>query len=526
LEAKGENFDWDAMIPPPVPDFQNFFSAPMMSQWFIEHPETTPPGGDFAAQFNYNYPKAEVQVAELIIVPPGDHPADARQTDTIIRYDDPASHDRAKEAIQNYIGPFACGFQGADVFVAKLPNLNQGQLPRIVLEASPKPDAGDLTFFLSHGPPGSMLLTPDGTNSFRVETSFCLASDYLNWSDHFAFSFGLIRDALNRPYARMDGNYSYPPTIPIPNFVAIRALIQTLAQRAQCYMLLGQPDKALQELTFLHDSCHMLEGAPTGKPMTLVSAMINVAVTGVYADAIADGFQLHVWKEPQLAGLQNQLADINLGPYLKEAYHDEEASMVRITEMMINQYGGKRDPSASLWQRMKHVGYAVPMRGFFDLNLVNVIKLEQPTVEIIDTTNKVVLMEKVAEAQQGVDELEHESEWQTIPYKLMAMIAVPNFSGAVKVFAFNQTKVDEEQIVCALERYRLAHNQYPETLNALVPQFIGSTNKIPHDIMGGQPLKYHRSDDGRFVLYSVGWNETDDGGQFSSLDYTKGDWVW
>jgi len=64
-------------------------------------------------------------------------------------------------------------------------------------------------------------------------------------------------------------------------------------------------------------------------------------------------------------------------------------------------------------------------------------------------------------------------------------------------------------------------------LYALAPQFI---EKIPHDIIGGQPLHYRRTEEGKFLLYSVGWNETDDGGldllQKNSFDYTKGDWVW
>ena len=105
----------------------------------------------------------------------------------------------------------------------------------------------------------------------------------------------------------MDGDYSQPYEIPIPNFVTVRAVAQMLAQRAQCYLLLGQPDKALEELTLMHDLCRLLEGAPTGKPMTLVAAMINVAVTGLYVDTIAEGFQWHAWQEPQLAALQEQL---------------------------------------------------------------------------------------------------------------------------------------------------------------------------------------------------------------------------
>jgi hypothetical protein len=88
--------------------------------------------------------------------------------------------------------------------------------------------------------------------------------------------------------------------------------------------------------------------------------------------------------------------------------------------------------------------------------------------------------------------------------------------------ARNQTLANEAFVACGLERYRLAHGQYPETLEALVPQFA---EKLPHDIIGGQPLKYRRTADSQFVLYSVGWNETDDGG-VPGKTIPEGDWVW
>ncbi len=83
-------------------------------------------------------------------------------------------------------------------------------------------------------------------------------------------------------------------------------------------------------------------------------------------------------------------------------------------------------------------------------------------------------------------------------------------------------------IACALERYHLTQGDYPETLDALAPQLI---NNVPHDIIGGKPLLYRRISGKTFTLYSVGWNETDDGGQvglskYGSLDRNTGDWVW
>jgi hypothetical protein len=99
----------------------------------------------------------------------------------------------------------------------------------------------------------------------------------------------------------------------------------------------------------------------------------------------------------------------------------------------------------------------------------------------------------------------------------------PPLSKAAEKFAYAQSSVDLTRTAIALERYRLAHGDYPGTLDALVPQFI---EKLPHDIIGGKPLIYRTTADSKFLLYSIGWNETDDGGQDGGTGFAKGDWVW
>ncbi len=61
----------------------------------------------------------------------------------------------------------------------------------------------------------------------------------------------------------------------------------------------------------------------------------------------------------------------------------------------------------------------------------------------------------------------------------------------VKKFAYAQSSVDLARTAIALERYRLAHGDYPESLDALAPQFI---EKVPHDVIGGGPLHYRRTE--------------------------------
>jgi hypothetical protein len=86
----------------------------------------------------------------------------------------------------------------------------------------------------------------------------------------------------------------------------------------------------------------------------------------------------------------------------------------------------------------------------------------------------------------------------------------------------------------ALKRYELQHHQLPNTLDELIPEFLKS---IPTDYMDGQPLRYRRNGDGTFLLYSVGENGLDDGGNPAFLKYVQSsnyywqnseaiDWVW
>ena len=333
------------------------------------------------------------------------------------------------------------------------------------------------------------------------------AKDYLTWSDQFKPDFDSIRDALKRPYARMDGDYSLSFEMPTINFVVVRAISQTLAQRANCYLLLGQPEKALDELTLLHDLCRLLESKPTGKPITLVSAMINIAVSGLYAETIANGLQMKAWREPQLIALQEQLRQMDMSPALIESIREERAGECHFIEM-------------NFIAKIQQIKNPKIICGWFYQNMVTIARLDQEAIDSVDLTNNFILPKRVDKTQSEIDALGKHFR----PSTFFAEIVVPNLAKAFETLARNQTTVDEAQIVCALERFRHAHGEYPNTLDALAPQFI---EKLPHDIIGGQPLHYRRTDDGKFLLYSVGWNETDDGGLPGTLsDVKSGDWVW
>jgi type II secretory pathway pseudopilin PulG len=238
---------------------------------------------------------------------------------------------------------------------------------------------------------------------------------------------------------------------------------------------------------------------------------------------------LHAWREPQLAAIQEQLGQINLPPLLAEGMRTERTGLCRTIqiELAARAKNGSRNPEAGVWQKVFNPDsrrWPLMPRGWFDQNLVTIAELGQKRIDSLDLTNHLVMVKRVNAWEKEVKRLGDHFR----PYSWVAAIASPNFARAFQTVAENQTRADEALIACALERYRLAYGQYPETLAALAPQFL---KKIPGDIINGQPLKYRRTADGQFALYSIGWDETDDDGspalkRFGSMEPAKGDWVW
>jgi hypothetical protein len=84
--------------------------------------------------------------------------------------------------------------------------------------------------------------------------------------------------------------------------------------------------------------------------------------------------------------------------------------------------------------------------------------------------------------------------------------------------SFAQTAVNQAIIACALERYRLARGDYPETLEQLRPDYL---DRIPSDIVRGRPIVYQRIEKESYILRGAGAN-----GIIDSAKAPSDDWLW
>ncbi|HTB83402.1 MAG TPA: hypothetical protein VK742_07105 [Candidatus Sulfotelmatobacter sp.] len=89
-------------------------------------------------------------------------------------------------------------------------------------------------------------------------------------------------------------------------------------------------------------------------------------------------------------------------------------------------------------------------------------------------------------------------------------------------------------VAIALKRYQLKHGAWPQTLGELAPELFPT---VPIDPYDGKPLRYHPNPDGTYLLYCVGEDGVDDGGDPSvpasvttAIFYWQNakarDWVW
>ncbi len=95
-----------------------------------------------------------------------------------------------------------------------------------------------------------------------------------------------------------------------------------------------------------------------------------------------------------------------------------------------------------------------------------------------------------------------------VRYTLTALL-LPAMSAALDAAARGNAMNDAVMTAIAIKRYRRDRGQIPKDLEQLVPDFL---KQVPTDPIDGKPLRYVVKDS-EYLLYSVGKNGVDDGGQ-------------
>jgi hypothetical protein len=366
--------------------------------------------------------------------------------------------------------------------------------------------------------------TPEGkTNGFPVAAQpQTPAADVLLALSVYDPALEQFRQASLRPHARMPLSYERgfeDAGSWLPALAAEKRWAQFLQLRTLADLQAGQSQAGLEDTKLFLRVIDSLRDQPY-----LISHLVRMAMWAIAVQPVYEGLAQHRWNDAELAtleaalGKEDFLADFQMAMRGERTCAIFEFERQRLTRRLVTP--GGIDGTEMVTNNLT----LMPSAYFYQNELAFARLYEKFILPMVDLTNRTVSL-----AAFRANETEHKAMRKHVsPYTMQALMLLPDVSKSVQKFAIMQGQVDLIRTACALERYRLAHGEYPAALDALSPQFIES---VPHDLINGQPLHYRRADDGKFVLYSVGWNESDDGGtnafnKNGRIVWQEGDWVW
>jgi hypothetical protein len=335
-----------------------------------------------------------------------------------------------------------------------------------------------------------------------------------------------LRQASQRPESRFPLEYAKdnPAAILLPHLAALKQCSQVLQLRAIAELQNHQADRALDDVKLILRLIDSIRSEPT-----LISQLVRTAILQNALQPVWEGSTEHQWSDAQLVVLDQKLSGLDFLVDYKLAMHGEMAFQDGILrylrqhpDQFANLNGDGQDSNIDIFGKV--FLHLIPSGWFYQNQLHCARPIEKFYLPVADVQLRTMDPTLVRQAGAVVaKECKHIG-----PYDIMECMLMPALGNAAERFAYAQNSVDLARVACALERHRMARGQYPESLKALVPQYL---DPLPHDVIGGAQLIYHSGADGTFQLYSIGWNQTDDGGvsvfrKDGRVDIDKGDWTW
>ena len=337
----------------------------------------------------------------------------------------------------------------------------------------------------------------------------------------YAADMATLSNDVRRPHSRFDIRYENGFTAMLPHLSGLKQAASLFSLRASARLAKGDTEGALCDTVTTIRLAESLANEPL-----LISQLVRVAILQIGMQPFWDGVVDHKWSAAHLARLREALQPINLMEGMALAFRGERNMInywmdrMRVGEAeMASEWGmitgesnllGISLPDCLVYQNQLHINRIITENVLMGIDLENSRLVAQQFKS---------LEEEVRMLQEGFT-----------PYHFIAGMLFPAYDRmGIKVSA-NQAAVDQALIVTALESHRLAKGGYPSSLGALSPEWLST---VPGDWFSDAGLVYRRNTGGTFTLYSIGYNETDDGGECTfgkskrkAIEWEEGDWPW
>ncbi len=318
----------------------------------------------------------------------------------------------------------------------------------------------------------------------------------------------------------------------IPHINVLRTATDVVRLRTVAELASGRTNEAFADVRLMF----RLGDALKDEPM-LITHLVRLAMHTMALRAVWEGLADHRWTDSHLAHFQTTLAKLNFPAELRHGMAGERAFGNRIMEYlrrkpeMLPVIG---QPEGGSPVQPNFAGYWVVPSGWFYREQISYHRMfDQYIMAALPTEAgkfDPALIQAKGAAMTGELHREHRPSKAILRHRILSNLLLPALEKAMHRACQAQAFTDLALTACVLERHRLVQGSYPESLSALAPEFASAVRPDP---MSGKPFHYTRTADGRFRLWSVGWNGKDDGGEIvlrepgkKDVNFEQGDWIW
>lgn len=334
-----------------------------------------------------------------------------------------------------------------------------------------------------------------------------------------------LRDAGARRHSRFPVEWERGFGAHLPHLGLCQSATKLFALRTMALLALGESAAAYAEWSHGLRLYRALEQEPV-----LINGLVRISIVGLLDTAAWNGLAADQWAEPELRALQADYEGVRMLQDYVFALNSERGA----ANLIVDTAARSRANLAALWALAvtmtppgslslgEQIGVTLYPRGWIRQNQVLMNEFYDEHFQQLDLGRGV---QRPGTWEQQIEAISKSPFKRLLYYPTMVLL--PVVFGVEKRYLFAHTRAQQVATACALERFRRARGAYPETLAALVPEFLTA---VPVDVMDGAPLRYRQTSEGRFELWSVGMNRTDEQAaphpKRGKGEREQPDWVW
>ena len=330
------------------------------------------------------------------------------------------------------------------------------------------------------------------------------------WQEFLA---GSAKSYCYRPYTHDSNNKNKSVfSILLPPLSPLRRLAFMVDWRSRIDRDQGRLQQSIEDSLALARAAGHWQGKGT-----LVEQLVGLSINSLGYGEILSLLNYRKLSATELQHLQEQLSQIHPESYPLISLEGERLVFMDIVQRSFTDGGpGGGHLIPGLWDNLTNLS---PERLFMPLyTAASMVHARRDATvakanEIYYLQSKLAIMtpyQRHTSNLKTADEIMYAS-WPNYRFFLISVFMPA--TARVSDIAY-RAKVSHEATVAILAvlRWRLEKDQYPASLGELVS--AGFLNELPMDPWSDKPLVYKKTDDD-FILYSVGYNLTDDGGEYT-----------